>query len=154
MGTYVAALFLLAGHTLSFSEQAEEHAVIKPIPKSFLENSSEHKNYAYEFPYYDDKNRVIDFMPVNGTLWKFSYHIFGKDNRRVDGVYSSSEIIRTYRKLALETGGQILWEKAEGGRLVFTFPCPDESKLWCQVFARNGFYELDIVQPQENAATK
>ena len=72
----------------------------------------------------------------------------GKDSQRNDGVFSSTEIIRTYRNFALEKGGEILWERGEGGRLTFTIPKQEGNKTWCHVSARNGYYELDIVETE------
>ena len=129
-----------------------EHSIVKPIPKSILDKSSEHKDYTYEFPFYDSENKVVHYLPVKGTLLKLSYQIFGKDRQRTDGILSSVEIIRTYRKMALERGGEILWERGEGGRLSFTLPDPNNSKIWCHVSARDGYYELDIIQKERKSA--
>ncbi len=131
--------------TISSFAEDTSHTLIKPIPKSILIKSSEHKEYIYEFPYYDKKTNIVDFKKVHGTLLKLNYSIFGKDKQRADGIFSSVEIIRTYKDFATEKGGEILWERAEGGRLTFFIPKPDGDKLWCQVSASNGFYELDIV---------
>jgi len=139
--------------TLCFSNtytlaKVSEHNVIKPIPKSLLDKSSEHKNHIYEFPFYDEKNNIVSYKKIKGTFRKLSYNIFGKDTQRVDGVYTSVEIIRTYRIFALDQGGKILWERGEGGRLSFIIPKPDGDKIWCQVIARNGHYELDIIEKE------
>jgi len=124
------------------------HTVIKPIPKSILEKSSEHKNYTYEFPFYDKSVDVISYKEINGTYRKWSYHIVGKEAQRVDGIFSSTEIIRAYRDFAVKKGGEILWERGDGGRLSFMIPKPDGDKTWCHVSARNGYYELDIVETE------
>jgi len=133
---------------MSLLAEILEHPVIKPIPKSIVDKSSEHKNYTYEFPFYDNKANIVNYKKIKGTFWKLSYNIFGKDNQRKDGVFSSVEIIRTYRNLALEKGGEILWERSEGGRLTFTIPKSEGDNTWCQIFAREGYYELDIVEKE------
>jgi len=122
-----------------------EHDIIKPIPKSILQKSSQHKDYTYEFPVYDEKANIVNYEKVKGTFRKLSYQIFGKDNQRKDGIFSSVEIIRSYRVFAIERGGDILWERGEGGRLTFTIPKPNGDRTWCLVSARKGYYELDIV---------
>ena len=134
-------------NTFSFAE-VTEHAVIKPIPKSILENSSEHRDYTYEFPFYDEEKNIVIYKTIKGTFWKLTYNIFGKASKRKDGVFSSVEIIRTYKDFALEKGGEILWERGDGGRLTFTIPRPGGGKTWCNVFARNGHYVLDIVEEE------
>jgi len=128
--------------------EVPEHAVIKPIPRSILETSSEHKNYTYEFPFFDKSADVVSYKAINGTYRKWAYHIFGKDTQRVDGIFSSIEIIRAYRDFALKKGGEILWERGDGGRLSFMIPNPDGEKTWCHVSARNGYYELDVVEKE------
>ena len=128
--------------------EVPEHTVIKPIPKSILEKSSEQKNYTYEFPFFDKAADVVSYKEINGTYRKWSYHIFGKDPQRVDGIFSSVEIIRVYRDFAVKKGGEILWERGDGGRLSFMIPKPDGDKTWCHVSARNGYYELDIVEKE------
>ena len=80
------ALCLLNKSTFA---EVPEHTVIKPIPKSILEKSSEQKNYTYEFPFYDKSVDVISFEEINGTYRKWSYHIFGKETQKVDGIFSS-----------------------------------------------------------------
>ncbi len=129
-------------------EKVSDHAVIKPIPKSLLEKSSKHKNHLYEFPYYDEKTNLVNYKKIKGTFLKLSYNIFGKDTQRVDGVYTSIEIIRNYRHFALDQGGKILWERGDGGRLSFMISKPNGDKIWCQVIARNGHYELDIIEKE------
>jgi outer membrane protein OmpA-like peptidoglycan-associated protein len=128
--------------------ELKEHAVIKPIPKSILEKSSEHKDYTYEFPLYDKGKNIVNYKEIKGTFWKLTYNVFGKDSQRKDGVFSSIEIIRTYKDFAIEKGGKILWERSEGGRLTFTIPMPGGGNTWCHVSARNGYYELDIVEKE------
>jgi len=128
--------------------EVPEHPVIKPIPKSILEKSSEQKNYTYEFPFYDKSVDVISYKKINGTYRKWSYRIFGKEAQKVDGIFSSIEIIRGYRDFAVKKGGEILWEQGNGGRLSFMIPKPDGDKTWCHVSARNGYYELDIVEKE------
>jgi outer membrane protein OmpA-like peptidoglycan-associated protein len=142
---FFVCLILNLTHISSYAEVVE-HPVIKPIPKSILENSSKHKDYTYEFPFYDNKENIINYKKIKGTFWKLSYNIFGKDSQRNDGVFTAIEIIRTYRNFVLEKGGEILWERCEGGRLTFKIPKPDGNNTWCHVTARNGYYELDIVE--------
>lgn len=140
---------VLCFSNISLSAEILEHSLIKPIPKSILEKSSQHDHYTYEFPFYDKKANIVTYKKVTGTFLKLSYNIFGKDSQRNDGVFSSTEIIRTYRNFALEKGGEILWERGEGGRLTFTITKPEGNKTWCHVSARNGYYELDIVETED-----
>ena len=149
---FLMSVVLCLSNMLLFADLTE-HAVIKPIPKSILEKSSEHKNYTYEFPFYDKEKNIVNYMRINGTLWKLTYNIFGKDSQRKDGVFSSVEIIRSYKEFALKKSGQILWERSEGGRLTFKIPKPDGDYWWCYLSARNGHYELDIVE-KENSENK
>jgi len=142
---FFISVILFLTDLFSFAETLE-HSFIKPIPKSVLKESSEHRDYTYEFPFYDTKTNMVTYIKIEGTLWKLSYHIFGKDNQRKDGVYTSVEIIRTYRDFALKEGGEILWERGKGGRLTFTIPTHEGGRTWCQVSARDGYYELDIVE--------
>jgi len=142
----VSAVLCLSN--ISSLAELTEHAVIKPIPKSILEKSSQHKDYTYEFPFYDKENNIVNYKRIKGTFWKLTYNVFGKDSQRKDGVSSSIEIIRTYKDFALEKGGKILWERGEGGRLTFTIPKPGGDNTWCHVSARNGYYELDIVEKE------
>ncbi len=138
---------LYFSNTSTFAK-VSEHAVIKPIPKSLLDKSSEHKNHIYEFPFYDEKTNIVSYQKIKGTFRKMSYNIFGKDPQRLDGIYTSVEIIRTYKNFALNQGGKILWERGLGGRLSFTISKPGGDKIWCQVIARNGHYELDIIEKE------
>ena len=123
-----------------------EHPVIKPIPKSILDRSSEHGNYTYEFPFYDKKTNSVSYKEITGRYGKWSYHIFGKDEQRIDGIFTSVEIVRKYKEFAIRKGGSILWERSDGGRLSFTISDVKGGKIWCQVTARDGYYELDIVE--------
>ncbi len=143
----LVCVVLCSAKISSFAENLE-HPVIRPIPKSILVKSSQHKDYTYEFPFYDKKANIVDYIKIKGTFWKLSYNIFGKDNQRNDGVFSSIEVIRTYRNFVLEKGGEILWERGEGGRLTFSLPKPGGEKTWCHISARNGYYELDIVEKE------
>lgn len=151
-GNFCMAVFFL-GVMLLFpdtgaSAEPPHHPAIDPIPKSILENSSTHDNYTYEFPFYDEKSDTINYRRVTGTLRKQTYRIFGKDPQRKDGIFSSVEIIRTYRNLAVDNGGTVLWEEAEGGRLTFEIPKSEGGKTWCHVTARDGWYTLDIVETE------
>jgi len=144
---FLVSAVLCLSSISSFAELTE-HAVIKPIPKSILEKSSEHKDYTYEFSFYDKEKNIVNYKRIKGTFWKLTYNIFGKDSQRKDGVFSSIEIIRTYKDFALEKGGEILLECGEGGCLTFTIPKPGGDNTWCYVSARNGYYELDIVEKE------
>jgi len=144
---FLAGVLLFLTTILPFA-RVLEHQIIKPIPKSIIDKSSEHKDYIYEFPYYDKEAKIISYKKIKGTYWRLSYNIFGKDIQRVDGIFSSVEIIRNYRELALKKGGEILWEQGEGGRLTFTIPRSDGGTIWCHISARNGYYELDIVEKE------
>ena len=141
--TLCVALYFTS--TSLFADTAE-HPVIKPIPKSILDRSSEHKNYTYEFPFYDKKTNSVSYKEITGRYGKWSYHIFGKDAQRIDGILSAVEIIRKYKEFAIGKGGSILWEKSDGGRLSFAIPDVKGGKIWCHVTARDGYYELDIVE--------
>ncbi len=129
-----------------------EHPTIKPLPKSLLEKGSKQNDYIYEFPFFNGDKKVMDYKSVKGEFWKLSYTIFGKDPQRVDGVFSEVEIIRAYRTFTLKQGGVILWERSDGGRLSFSVPGPHAGLIWCEVFARDGFYMLNIVE--EGASEK
>lgn len=143
--TLCVALYITS--TSLFADTAE-HPVIKPIPKSILDRSSEHNNYTYEFPFYDKKANTVSYKEITGRYGKWSYHIFGKDTHRVDGILISVEIIRNYKELAIRKGGNILWEKGDGSRLSFAIPNSKGDKIWCHVTARDGYYELDIVEKE------
>ncbi len=134
----------LAGFSCALA--AEDHFLIKPVPKSFLEDHSEHKEHTFEFPFYNQEINDVDYRPITGTLHKLTYRIFGKDPQRVDGIYSAVEIVRFYRMFAIENRGEIMWESGQGGRLCFKLPDPKNNDIWCLVSTRDGFYELDIVE--------
>jgi outer membrane protein OmpA-like peptidoglycan-associated protein len=139
---------LLAILVLSFHQpasalfQAEEHPVIKPMPRSQLVLAqSRSKNYA-SHQFYVQKERKAEKVEKKGRYWHLRYLI--KDaNGKTDRDVSREEIVQNYREAALEKGGSILYEK--GYLLTFTLTRKDGGTTWAFVSAGDGSYNLDII---------
>jgi len=122
--------------------QAEEHPVIKPMPRSQLVPAqSRAKNYA-SHPFHVQKEKKTEKVEKKGKYWHLRYLI--KDaNGKTDRDVSREEIVQNYKEAALEKGGSILYEK--GYLLTFTLTRKDGGTTWAFLSAGDGSYNLDII---------
>lgn len=134
---------LLAFQEPAFAlSKAEEHPVIKPMPRSQLVPAqSSEKNYdSYQFQV--QKGKKAEKVEKKGKYWHLRYLIKdanGKTNRNV----SRGEIVQNYKEAALEKGGSILYEAAY--LLTFTLTRKDGGTTWAFLSAGDGSYNLDII---------
>jgi outer membrane protein OmpA-like peptidoglycan-associated protein len=116
--------------------ETKDHAVIKPIPDSTLEDTEFKQHSSYEFEYEQDAKEVE--KNVKGKHWFFYYEL----NKEAD--VSELEIIENFKQAALEKGGKIL--KEDDTKLDFTVPLPDGGTLWVHLHAWVNSYELNIIE--------
>ena len=121
---------------------AEDHGVIKPMPRSNLvKGQSSMKNFS-SYTFSIKKGKKTEKIEKSGKHWQLRYLI--KDaNGKIDRNVSSQEIVRNYKEAALEKGGDILFEG--GYILVFTLPRKDGGTTWAKVVAGDGSYYLYII---------
>lgn len=121
---------------------AEDHPVIKPMPRSqIVQGQSRMKNFSsYQFRVKKGKRSAK--VEKKGKYWHLRYLI--KDaNGKIDRNVSREEIVQNYKEAALEKGGSILHEV--GYLLTFTLPRKDGGTTWAHLSAGDGSYNLDIV---------
>lgn len=127
--------------TLALSK-AEEHPIIKPMPRSQLvpAQSREKKYASYQFRI--KKGKKTDRVEKKGKYWHLRYSI--KDaNGKIDKSVSREEIVQNYKEAASEKGGSVLYD---GGYLMtFTLKRKDGGTTWAFLSAGNGSYNLDII---------
>jgi len=138
---FVVALLAFQGPALSLSK-AEEHPVIKPMPRSELVPAqSRAKNYA-SHQFQVQKGKKAEKVEKKGKYWHLRYLI--KDtNGKIDKNVSREEIVQNYKEAALEKGGNILYEAAY--LMTFTLMRKDGGMTWAYLSAGDGSYNLDII---------
>jgi len=122
--------------------KAEEHPVIKPMPRSQLfPTQSRAKNYA-SHQFQVQKGKKAEKVEKKGKYWYLLYLI--KDaNGKIDRDVSREEIVQNYKEAALEKDGSILYEAAY--LLTFTLTRKDGGTTWTFLSAGDGSYNLDII---------
>ena len=135
------ALLMFQGPAFALS-MAEEHPVIKPMPRSQLVPAqSRVKNHA-SHPFQVKKGKKAEKIEKKGKYWHLRYLI--KDtNGKTDRSVSREEIVQNYKEAALEKGGNILYERAY--LLTFTLTRKDGGTTWAFLSAGDGSYNLDII---------
>ena len=135
------ALLAFQGSAFALSK-AEEHPVIKPMPRSQLVPAqSRAKNHA-SHQFRVKKGKKAEKVEKKGKYWHLRYVI--KDaNGKIDRTVSRGEIVQNYKEAALEKGGNILYEGAY--LLTFTLTRKDGGTTWVFLLAGNGSYNLDII---------
>ena len=125
-------------------DSSMDHPVIKPMPRSVLVPAQTKKLNFSTYSFYVQKGKKRERVEKKGKYWGFRYLI--KDaGGKVDRSVSSLEITENYKAAALEKGGEILYEA--GGRfLTFTLPMKNGGKIWAYVSAKDGVYNLYIIE--------
>lgn len=142
----LCVLLLLAFHVFQApvfaGVKAEEHGVIKPMPRSqIVPAQSRVHNYA-SHRFLIQKGKKSERVEKKGKYWHFRYLI--KDaNGKIDRTVSREEIVQNYKEAALEKGGTILYEA--GYLLTFSLTRKDGGTTWAYLSAGNGSYNLDII---------
>lgn len=137
------AIAILAFHGPAFAlSKAEEHPVIKPMPRSQLVPAqSRTKNYA-SHQFRVKKGKKAEKVEKKGKYWHLRYII--KDaNGKTDRNVSREEIVQNYKEAALEKSGNIFFEGAY--LLTFTLTRKDGGRTWASLSAGDGSYNLDII---------
>ena len=127
----------------SYGQEAMEHSVIKPMPKSVLIPAQSKKLKFSSYSFYVKKGKKAERVEKKGKYWRLRYIIKdaqGRTNRSV----SRMEIAENYKAAALEKGGTVLYEVK--GRLTFTLPMQNGGKTWAFVSAGEGSYNIHIIE--------
>ena len=136
-------IMFLALQTSAFSfSGAEDHGVIKPMPRSHLVAAqSRFKNFA-SYMFIVKQGKKTKKVKKEGKYWGLRYLIKNADGR-VDRSVGMEEIVRNYKVAALEKGGDILYDS--GSSVTFTLPRKDGGTTWAYLSAGNGSYNLYII---------
>ena len=128
----------------SLGQDAMEHTVIKPMPKSVLNSSLSKKLKFSSYSFRIEKGKKVVTVEKKGKFWKLHYTIKNAQGQ-TDKSVSRAEITANYKAAAMEKGGAVLYER-KNGKLTFTLPLPNGGTTWTFVSARTGSYDIFIIE--------
>ena len=120
---------------------AEGHPVIQPVPDSILVVASDAKDDDMMVVYREDNRRTR--KSVFGNYWSLEYD--------VEGELARAAIIEHFVAESGRLHGVI--HREVGNRLTFTVMREDGGETWCQVWATDGNYTLEIVDEPPPGST-
>ena len=145
---YLFCLVLVNFILISSYTQAQEsieHPMVKKMPNFKLVKTLSKKSKFSVFPFRIIKNKKTATVEKKGRYWKLHYenrNEKGKINKKISKI----DIMNNYRAAAKELGGKVLYAKR--GKITFTLPLNNGSKLWGYVTALDGTYDLIIIEEE------
>lgn len=138
------ALGLLLSAPLCQAEDPLEHPVIKPMPRSVLNDRFSKKEdfSTVEFRIKVDGRQTK--VEKSGQYWKLVYEIPGADGKP-DTSISANEILENYRSATLEKGGKVYNQGSNYS--VFSAP-GGEAHSWAKLSASPGRYTIEIIDEE------
>ncbi len=129
----VVLLAALLGSSLSSAQDAAEHPLIEPVPESVLAVAGRNDASEMMVSFREDGRRRR--KTVSGPYWSLEYEL--------SDAVSRDAIIEHFREQSAELHG--VNHRDAGNRLTFSFPRSDGGETWCQVWATDGNYSLEVV---------
>jgi hypothetical protein len=141
----VVTVIVFVSHFNELHAQMPELPIIKPIPRSQLENDPEYKKFETWDYYYYEKNDNEIMKSLSGEKWYFDYVIYDKDGNP-DEAFSTIEIFRNFKEAILEKKGTILYEFPRQS-IKFYFPLDGGIKLWVYLeIVDTGHYHITALR--------
>lgn len=126
-----------------YGQDAMEHPIIKPMPKSVLIPAQSKKLDYSSYSFYVKKGKKAERLEKKGKYWRLRYIIKDASGRTNKSV-SKIEIAENYKAAALEKGATIFYEA--NGKLTFTLPMKNGGTTWAYVSAGEGSYNIYIIE--------
>jgi len=136
-------IFFMFFSSYTSAQASIEHPMVKKMPDFKLVEALSKKSDFSIFPFRIIKNKKTSTIEKQGRYWKLHYenrNEKGKINRKISKI----DIMNNYRAAAKEMGGKVLYAKR--GKITFTLPLNNGTKLWAYVTALDGNYDLVIIE--------